>query len=46
MLPVSTWAGQSFETDSGVPSGNVTEECLHGPVITVAASEVVVITFN
>lgn len=40
-----TWAGQSFETSSGVPSGQVIEEPFDGTNVTVAASEVVMITF-
>ncbi|KAJ3544655.1 hypothetical protein NM208_g2936 [Fusarium decemcellulare] len=40
-----TWAGQSFETDSGAPSGEVTKERLEVPSVIISASEAVLISF-
>ena len=41
-----TWAGQSYETDDGVPSGDVDEVQLQGSSVAVAASEVVLLCFK
>lgn len=45
-LLLSTWAGQSFETGNGAPFGEVVEELLMGVSVTVAASEVVLLSFK
>ncbi|CAK7199496.1 hypothetical protein SEUCBS139899_002176 [Sporothrix eucalyptigena] len=41
-----TWGGLSFETKSGVPSGKAVETAMDGNSVTVAASEVVMISFK
>lgn len=42
----STWAGQSFETFSGAPSGSLIEEAPMGNSFILAASEVVLLDFK
>lgn len=46
MTQISTWAGQSFETESGAPSGDLVEDSLDGLSVTIAASEVVLLSFQ
>ncbi|KAJ2962019.1 hypothetical protein NQZ79_g2828 [Umbelopsis isabellina] len=41
-----TWAGQSFETASGIPSGHVVEETVHASSITMNATEVVLLSLH
>ncbi|KAK5163899.1 uncharacterized protein LTR77_010293 [Saxophila tyrrhenica] len=41
-----TWAGQSFETIDGAPSGDVVEEPIDGLSVTIAATEVVMLSFT
>ncbi|KIY54080.1 hypothetical protein I307_06599 [Cryptococcus deuterogattii 99/473] len=41
-----TWAGQSFDTEDGKPTGQVTQESLNNGVLEIEASSVALISFN
>jgi hypothetical protein len=41
-----TWAGQSFETESGIPSGHVVEETVQASNITMNATSVVLLSLD
>lgn len=42
----STWAGQSFDTEDGKPTGEVSEETLDNGVLQIDASSAVLICFK
>lgn len=41
-----TWAGQSFETTSGMPEGDVVEEQVEGGLFDLPASSIALLTFK
>ncbi|OXG18143.1 hypothetical protein C349_05193 [Cryptococcus neoformans var. grubii Br795] len=41
-----TWAGQSFDTEDGKPTGEVSEETLDNGVLQIDASSAVLICFK
>ena len=42
----STWAGQSFDTEDGKPTGQVAEESLNNGVLEIEASSAALICFK